>query len=162
TTCAPPSRCSTTSPRISRRAAPSGRSGRTNAAGRGAGIPITHAHTRGRLRMRRCSCSAPAIAGKPLRARISRSPCAASATTARRAADWMLTFRYTYDVDFPEDTPLGRYGFKTRGADVASPPNQHLHAFGLICLPELMRLGEPYRTSALQNLDCFRQFIARD
>jgi hypothetical protein len=82
--------------------------------------------------------------------------------TARRAADWMLTFRYSYDVSFLEGTTLGRYGFKTRGADIASPPNQHLHAFGLICLPELMRLGEPYRASALQNLDCFRQFIARE
>ena len=55
--------------------------------------------------------------------------------TARRAADWMLTFRYTYDVAFPETTLLGRYGFRTRGADQASPANQHLHAFGLICLP---------------------------
>jgi len=82
--------------------------------------------------------------------------------TARRAADWMLTFRYTYDVAFSPDTVLGSYGFKTRGADVASPPNQHLHAFGLICLPELMRLGEPYRASALENLDCFRQFVARE
>ncbi|MFL6067100.1 MAG: hypothetical protein ACJ74N_05120 [Gaiellaceae bacterium] len=81
--------------------------------------------------------------------------------SARRAADWTLTFRYTYDVDFDPDTVLGRYAFKTHGADNASPPNQHLHAFGLICLPELMRLGEPYRASALQNLDCFRQFIAR-
>jgi hypothetical protein len=81
---------------------------------------------------------------------------------ARRAADWMLTFRYSYDVSFPEGTTLGRYGFKTRGADIASPPNQHLHAFGLICLPEMMQLGEPYRASALQNLDCFRQFIARE
>jgi len=81
---------------------------------------------------------------------------------ARRAADWTLTFRYTYDVDFPADTLLGRYGFRTRGADQASPANQHLHAFGLICLRELACLGEPYRTSALQNLECFRQFIARD
>ena len=54
---------------------------------------------------------------------------------ARRAADWMLTFRYTYDVAFPETTLLGRYGFRTRGADQASPANQHLHAFGLIALP---------------------------
>jgi hypothetical protein len=28
---------------------------------------------------------------------------------ARRAADWMLSFRYTYDVVFPETTLLGRY-----------------------------------------------------
>ena len=85
---------------------------------------------------------------------------------ARRAADWMLTFRYTYDVAFPETTLLGRYGFRTRGADQASPANQHLHAFGLVCLPELLQLaeatGDPwYRQTALENLACFRQFIAR-
>jgi hypothetical protein len=81
--------------------------------------------------------------------------------TARRAADWTLTFRYSYDVDFPARTTLGRLGFRTLGADQASSCNQHLHAFGLICLPEMLSLGEPYRTSALQQLECFRQFIAR-
>jgi hypothetical protein len=86
--------------------------------------------------------------------------------TAARAADWMLTFRYSYDVAFDERTMLGRYGFRTRGADTASPANQHLHAFGLICLPELLRLAEAtgedvYRLTARQSLACFRQFIAR-
>ena len=81
--------------------------------------------------------------------------------TARRAADWTLTFRYSYDVDFPPGTTLGDHGFKSRGADQASPANQHLHDFGLICLPEFLALGEPYRTSVLQQLECFRQFIAR-
>jgi hypothetical protein len=85
---------------------------------------------------------------------------------ARRAADWMLTFRYTYDVDFPPDSDLGREGFRSRGADQASPANQHLHAFALFCLPELLRLadatGDPYyRDAALENLACFRQLIAR-
>ena len=87
--------------------------------------------------------------------------------TARRAADWMLTFRYTYDVAFSERTLLGRYGFRTRGADQASPANQHLHAFGLICLPEMLRLAtstgdDYYGDSALEQLACFRQFIARE
>ncbi|MDX3353383.1 hypothetical protein PV703_08635 [Streptomyces sp. ME01-24h] len=85
---------------------------------------------------------------------------------ARRAADWTLTFRYTYDVRFDPHTLLGRYSFRTRGADQASPSNQHLHAFGLICLPETVRLarhlGDPYYLrSARENLDCFRQFVAR-
>src|SRR5581483_11273874 len=85
---------------------------------------------------------------------------------ARRAADWMLTFRYTYDVAFEPDSDLGRLGFRTRGADQASPANQHLHAFALFCLPELSRLTEAtgddrYRQSALENLACFRQSIAR-
>jgi hypothetical protein len=86
---------------------------------------------------------------------------------ARRAADWMLTFRYTYDVAFSERTLLGRYGFRTRGADQASPANQHLHAFGLICLPEMVRLARAtgddyYLETTRENLACFRQFIARE
>jgi hypothetical protein len=85
---------------------------------------------------------------------------------ARRAADWMLTFRYCYDVDFAPDTTLARLGFRTRGADQASPANQHLHAFALIAFPELLRLADAtgdghYRQSALENLACFRQCIAR-
>jgi hypothetical protein len=81
--------------------------------------------------------------------------------TTRRAADWTLTFRYSYDVDFDAGTTLGDHRFKSLGADQASPANQHLHDFGLVCLAELLALGEPYRTSALQHLECFRQFIAR-
>jgi hypothetical protein len=86
---------------------------------------------------------------------------------AGRAADWMLTFRYTYDVNFSEQTLLGRYGFRTRGADQASPANQHLHAFGLICLPEMVRLAHEtgdgyYLERTRENLACFRQFIARE
>jgi hypothetical protein len=87
--------------------------------------------------------------------------------TAQRAADWMLTFRYSYDVAFSPRTLLGAYGFRSRGADQASPANQHLHAFGLVCLPELTRLAaatgdDYYRERALEQLDCFRQFIARE
>jgi hypothetical protein len=85
---------------------------------------------------------------------------------AARAADWLLTFRYTYDVAFDKRTLLGRYGFRTRGADQASPANQHLHAFGLVCVPEMLRLAEAtaddfYRSTTAENLACFRQFIAR-
>lgn len=86
---------------------------------------------------------------------------------ARRAADWMLTFRYTYDVAFPAHTLLGAYGFRTRGADNASPSNQHLHAYGLVCTAELRELsaalGDPfYASRADETLACFRQFIARE
>ena len=85
---------------------------------------------------------------------------------AARAADWMLTFRYTYDVAFPPHTLLGQYGFRSRGADQASPANQHLHSFGLICAPEMQRLAgylddAYYRESTRENLACFRQFVAR-
>ncbi|HSL64711.1 MAG TPA: hypothetical protein VK874_08640 [Gaiellaceae bacterium] len=86
---------------------------------------------------------------------------------AKRAADWMLTFRYTYDVAFSPHTILGAYGFRTRGADQASPANQHLHAFGLVCLPEMMRLAhatgdDHYLATTRENLACFRQFVARE
>ena len=86
--------------------------------------------------------------------------------TAKRAADWMLTFRYSYDVAFDAETMLGSYGFRSRGADQASPANQHLHAFGLICLPEMVRLAvatgdDWYRQTTRENLACFRQFVAR-
>jgi hypothetical protein len=86
--------------------------------------------------------------------------------TARRAADWMLTFRYSYDVAFEPETELGRYAFRTRGGDQASPANQHLHAFGLICVPEMVRLAAAtgdvyYLDTTRENLACFRQFVAR-
>lgn len=85
---------------------------------------------------------------------------------ARRAADWMLTFRYSYNTRFPEGTPLDVYRFATRGADNASPSNQHLHAYGLVCTRELAELsaatGDPhYADRAAETLACFRQLVAR-
>jgi hypothetical protein len=85
---------------------------------------------------------------------------------ARRAADWSLTFRYSYDVEFGPDTLLGQYGFRTRGTDQASPANQHLHHFGLLCQPELVELSratgdDHYRARAVEALAAWRQFIAR-
>ncbi len=85
---------------------------------------------------------------------------------ARRAADWMLTFRYTYDVTFDARTTLGRHRFTTRGADQASPPNQHLHAYGLVCTREMLELAaatgeEYYAERALEHLACFRQMLPR-
>ena len=71
-----------------------------------------------------------------------------------------------YDVQFDDRTLLGSYGFRTRGADQASPSNQHLHAYGLVCTRELYELSETlrddhYRQRADETLACFRQFIAR-
>jgi hypothetical protein len=85
---------------------------------------------------------------------------------ARRAADWTFTFRYSYDVSFEPTSMLGIYDFGTRGADQASPSNQHLHAYGLVCTQELFELADAtgddfYRERALETLACFRQFVAR-
>lgn len=85
---------------------------------------------------------------------------------ACRAADFALSFRYTYDVEFAATSMLGIYDFGTRGADQASPSNQHLHAYGLVMTREMLRLAEAagdehYRERALESLACFRQFVAR-
>lgn len=83
---------------------------------------------------------------------------------ARRSADWMLTFRYSYNVRFPDRTPLAVYGFATRGGDQASPSNQHLHAYGLVCTAELLELASAlgddfYAERARETLACFRQLL---
>ncbi len=85
---------------------------------------------------------------------------------ARYAADWMLTFRYSYNTAFPPGTVLAAYGFASRGADTASAANQHLHAYGLVCTAELAELSaatgdDYYAERAREALACFRQFIAR-
>jgi hypothetical protein len=85
---------------------------------------------------------------------------------ASRAADWMLTFRWTYNTTFPAHTILREYDFRTRGGDQASSAIQILHPYGLICLPEMARLArytgdEYYRDRTRDNLACFLQFVAR-
>lgn len=85
---------------------------------------------------------------------------------ARLAADWTLSFRYAYDVAFPPGSLLADRAFATRGADLASPANQHLHAYGLICSGELAELAAlsgdgHYLERARETYACFRQFIAR-
>ncbi|MDR1238293.1 MAG: hypothetical protein LBK28_08620 [Propionibacteriaceae bacterium] len=85
---------------------------------------------------------------------------------ARRSADFMLTFRYSYNVSFAAQTILGDYGFATRGGDQASVSNQHLGSYGLICSAELAELSEMIGDASLleraaETLACFRQFIAR-
>lgn len=86
---------------------------------------------------------------------------------SRHAADYMLSFRMSYNTPFSPYTLLGQYDFRTKGGDIASPSNQHLHNYGLICLPELLRLwritrDDFYFARARDHLFCFRQFIARE
>ncbi|HET9061314.1 MAG TPA: hypothetical protein VFN61_15450 [Acidimicrobiales bacterium] len=86
---------------------------------------------------------------------------------ASRAAEWMLTFRYTYNVSFSPHTILGHYGYRSRGTDQASPPNQHLHIFGLICQDDMAELSDAtgdsyYFDRAREALAGARQFVARE
>jgi hypothetical protein len=85
---------------------------------------------------------------------------------AVRAADWTLTFRYVYDVALPAGSALAERGFRSDGLDQASPANQHLHAYGLICLPEMARLAALtgdrfYLDQTRDNLAGARQMICR-
>jgi Highly conserved protein containing a thioredoxin domain len=86
---------------------------------------------------------------------------------AASAADWMMTFRWTYNIEFPRHSFLKQYDFRSRGADQASPSNQHLHNYGLFCVPEMLRLwkytGDDYYFQRTRDhLACFLQFIARE
>lgn len=86
---------------------------------------------------------------------------------ARRSAEWMLTFRWSYNVRFDEHTLLGRYDYRTVGGDVASPPNQHLHNYGLIATEALLRLwmwtgDRYYYDRARDHIHYSLQMIARE
>ena len=86
---------------------------------------------------------------------------------ATHAADYTASFRMSYNTHFPDTTLLGRYDFRTKGGDIASPSNQHLHNYGYISIPAMLRLwrvtGDDYLFyRARDHVFCFRQFIARD
>ncbi len=86
---------------------------------------------------------------------------------AKKSADYMMTFRWFYNTKFSLNTFLGKYDFRTMGGDIASPANQHLHNYGLICLPELLKLWEItkddyYLMRARDNLYFSLQTIARE
>ncbi len=86
---------------------------------------------------------------------------------AKSAADWTCTFRWVYNTKFSDNSILGKYEFHTMGGDIASPSNNHLHNYGLICVPEFLRLwqytGDTYYLGrASDHIACFHQFIARE
>lgn len=85
---------------------------------------------------------------------------------ACKSADLMMTFRFSYNLEFPENTILNLYKFKTIGGDIASPVNQHLHNYGLICVPEMLKLykftqDRYYLDRTIDNICFSLQFIAR-
>ncbi len=85
---------------------------------------------------------------------------------ARRAADWMLSFRKAYNVSLPPDSLMGRYGMRSRGGDYASSSNNHLHVFGAICIQHLCDLARwtgcaYYRERARDNWAFVCQYLCR-
>jgi hypothetical protein len=61
---------------------------------------------------------------------------------ARRAADWMLTFRKTYNQVMPPGSLMGTYGLRSTGGDYASASNNILHVFEVLSTRHLCRLSE--------------------
>ncbi|MBX7244913.1 MAG: hypothetical protein K1X53_05415 [Candidatus Sumerlaeaceae bacterium] len=85
---------------------------------------------------------------------------------AQQCAEWMLTFRWMYNTVWPRDSFLDVYKFHTFGGDVASPPNQHLHNYGLIAHEALLKLwmwtgDQHYLDRARDHLHYSLQMIAR-
>ncbi len=86
---------------------------------------------------------------------------------ARKAADWTLTFRWIFNIVWPEYSILRQYDYRSFGSDHASPSNNHLHNYGLICFREFEKLarytGDTYYSQRnKEHLLCFLQFIARE
>jgi len=61
---------------------------------------------------------------------------------ARQAADWMLTFRKTYNQIVSSRSLMGIYGMRSKGGDYASVSNNHLHVFEVLCTRHLCKLSE--------------------
>jgi hypothetical protein len=85
---------------------------------------------------------------------------------ARAAADWTMAWRFPDNLPFPGGSALSTCGYRTRGADIASPANPHLHTYGLLALPEMLRLarlaGDDYLLKRTRdNLLCSMQTLAR-
>lgn len=88
--------------------------------------------------------------------------------TARQAADYFMTFRWQYNTVFPAMTQLERYDLRTKGYDISSPNNVHLHPFGPLALPEMVKLweatGDQYLLKQTRNnlLACHQMIASAD
>jgi len=59
---------------------------------------------------------------------------------AERAAYYLTTWMFMWDVPFNECTVLSKYNFRTRGWTVVSVENQHLDPYGIVIAPDMVRL----------------------
>ena len=82
------------------------------------------------------------------------------------AADWMLTFRKTYNEILPEKSLMGVYNMKSMGGDFASVSNGHLHVFEALCTKHLCKLSKwtnnnYYRDRAAEHWTFICQLLSR-
>lgn len=60
--------------------------------------------------------------------------------TCLQAAQWLYLWRKSFQHDFDPRTLIGTYGLKSRGGDLASFKNNHLHIYGLDAEESLLEL----------------------
>lgn len=85
---------------------------------------------------------------------------------ARRAAGFILSWTWLYDVAFPPETRSGRAGLRTTGLTAVSVAHHHLDFYGLMIGYDFLRLhaatGESrYKQYAMLMIDACRQLISR-
>lgn len=85
---------------------------------------------------------------------------------ACQAADWMLTFRKTYNEILHPQSLMGIYGMRSKGGDYASASNNHPHVFEVLCTRHLCKLSEwtgnrYYRDRARDHWGFVCQYLSR-
>ena len=70
---------------------------------------------------------------------------------AEHAMDVVLTYTAVWDIDLPPGR-LRDHSLKTRGWTVVSAQNQHLDVFGVLCTPEVWRMGGYLHRDDLKQL----------
>lgn len=84
---------------------------------------------------------------------------------ARKAACFLLSWLWTYNVPWPKRSPAARLGVKTRGLTSVSVSHHHLDFYGLAVGYDFLRLAEagapgPWREYALAMIEACGQLVA--
>ncbi len=82
------------------------------------------------------------------------------------AAEWMLSFRKSYNQIFHPQTLIGAYGLRSKGGDFASCANNHLHIFEVMTTTALCDLTrwtgrEYFRRRAFEHWAFTQQMLCR-
>ncbi len=84
---------------------------------------------------------------------------------ARKAAEFVATWIWQYDIAFPQDSLLGQTGFSTRGMTSVSIAHHHLDFYGILIAYGFFRVWEHSReefflTQGELMLNACRQLVA--
>lgn len=84
----------------------------------------------------------------------------------RRAADWTLSFRKSFNNRYHPLTVIGAYDLRSKGGDYASSSNNHLHVFEVMVTSHLFELSrwtgdDHYRRRAEDHWSFAQQMLCR-